>query len=140
MPQLKILWRQERKGLAAQGKLQGLVPGNEKSRAEDIDIENVSRKYEGFFDKETEDAKEEALVLFPNQSWQSVVTIDLTGENNRQLWKSLLEGNVKLRITIRYRSFRRKHKTVQTLAFDELSLSSDKRKFHGISVKPQMWV
>lgn len=107
---------------------------------EEIDIENVSRKYKGFFDKETEDAKEEALVLFPNQSWQSVVTADLTEKNNRQLWKSLLDGNVKLRITIRYRSFGRRHKTVQTLAFDELSLSSDKREFHGISIKPQMWV
>lgn len=106
---------------------------------EKIDIENVGIKYKGFFEEETE-AYQQALVLFPNQTWQHVFNVNLTNEYNSQFWESLISGSIKLRITIWYRSFKRKHKTVQTLAFDELSLSSDKKHLHGISVNPQKWV
>jgi len=109
---------------------------------EEIDLKNVSnvsKRYDKFLNEESAE-RQAALILFPNQSWQSVVEVNLTRENNRELWESLLSGSIKLRITIWYRSFGRKHKTIQTLAFDTLSLSSDTKQFHGISVEPQKWV
>lgn len=106
---------------------------------EEIGLKNVSRRYETFFDEEAE-KHQAALVLFPNQIWQNVVAVNLMRENNREMWENLLSGSIKLRITMWYGSFGRKHKTIQTVAFDELSLSSDKRQFHGISVEPQAWV
>jgi len=107
---------------------------------EEIKIDNVSKKYNGFFNEKSKATNEEALVLFPDQTWQSVLIADMREENNEQLLKSLLDGDVKIRITIHYCSLGRKHKSVQTLAFDQLSLSSDKRYLHGISIKPQVWV
>jgi len=106
---------------------------------EQISLENVSKKYAMFFDEPTKDSQE-ALILFPNATWQSVLAADLTQESDQELWKGLLNGNIKLRITISYSSFGRRHKTIQTLAFDELSLSKDEKRLYGLSVKPQKWV
>lgn len=106
---------------------------------EEISLENVSKRYANLFEELSEDSGE-ALILFPNQTWQHVLSVDLTGESGKEVWEKLLNGNIRLRITISYRSFRRKHKTIQTLAFDELSLSKDGKYFHGLSVKPQKWV
>ncbi len=44
---------------------------------EKIDIENVGIKYKGFFEEETKDYQQ-ALVLFPNQTWQHVFNVNLT--------------------------------------------------------------
>lgn len=106
---------------------------------ESINLNNLSNRYEGFFDTEEENTKEE-MVLFPNQNWHTVYNANLTRSKDKALWEGLLSSKVKLRITIWYSSFGRKHKTVQTLAFDELSLSSDGKHFHGISIEPQKWV
>ena len=105
---------------------------------EEIGLKNASKRYKSLCDEKNED-DQEALVLFPNQTWQHVLNLDLTTENNKKWWEWLLNGNIKLRITILYRSLGRKHKTIQTLAFDELSLSKDGEKLHGLSVKPQSW-
>lgn len=106
---------------------------------EKVDLDNVSKRYTSFFDEEGKASKAE-LIQFPNQTWQTVVNADLTNATHTELWENLITRNVNLRLTIRYRSFRRKHKTLQTVAFDELSLSVDGREFHGISVEPQQWV
>jgi hypothetical protein len=105
---------------------------------EEIGLENTSKRYESLCDEKSED-EQEALVLFPNQTWQHVLNLDLTTENNKKWWEWLLNGNIKLRITILYRSSGRKYKTIHTIAFDELSLSADKKHLHALSVKPQSW-
>jgi len=105
---------------------------------EDIGLETASEKCAKFSDEAIEDPQE-AVILFPNQTWQAVLNVDLTNESDRKLRDGLLSGDVRLRITIAYSSFRRKHETVQTSAFDELSLSRDGKQFHGMSIKPQKW-
>jgi len=108
---------------------------------ERISLDNVSKKYERFLELENE-VSEEALTLFPNQTWQCVVNTDLTRQTNKQLYHGMLGGHVKLRITITYSSFGRKHKTIHTVAFDKLSFhKGDGHSYlHGISVEPQKWI
>ena len=108
---------------------------------EEIELYNISGKYREFLDTESDD-NDEALTLFPDQTWQYVLRVDLTRERNEQLWQELLGGQIALRITISYRCLERKLETIQTLGFDELSLTKDDKHsyLHGLSINPQSWV
>ena len=105
---------------------------------EAIGLKKISKKYTRFFEQPIED-HEATLIIFPNQTWQQVLG-PLPKTKYKKWWGLLLNEKIKLRITITYKSFGRKHKTIQTFKFDRLSLSEDGKHFHGISIEPQKWV
>lgn len=104
---------------------------------EAVGLKNISKKYAGFFIEPVAKA-DVALIIFPNQTWQEVLG-PLPKDKYGEWWSSLIKGEIKLRISIKYKSFKRKHRTIQTFEFDEYSLSADKKHLHGISVEPQKW-
>lgn len=104
---------------------------------ETIKTKNISKNYTGFF-KEPPEEYQAGLIIFPNQTWQQVLG-PLPKRKYDKWWGLLIEGKIKLRITITYKSFGRKHRTIQTFAFEKLSLSKDKKRLHGVSIEPQQW-
>lgn len=104
---------------------------------EAVGLKNISKKYTGFFVKPIVEA-ELTLIIFPNQTWQQVLG-PLQEDKYSEWWSLLIKGELKLRISIKYKSLKREHITIQTFKFDEYSLSADKKHLHGISVEPWKW-
>lgn len=108
---------------------------------EKITEDNVSKRCEkSFFDSAEEVDK---LILFPRQTKELRIKIDLTRADHEQLLQRLLAGHIKLRINISYSSFGRKYRTISTVGFDQLSFrrGSDEKSgyFDGVAVLPQKW-
>lgn len=104
---------------------------------EAVGLKDISKKYKGFFVEPVAEA-DGMLIIFPNQTWQQVLG-PLSKDKYGEWWSPLIKGEIKLRISIKYKSLNRKHRSIQTFRFDQYSLSADNKHLHGISVEPQKW-
>jgi len=108
---------------------------------EKITADNVSKRYEKSLFASAEEV--DKLTLFPRQTKQLGIKIDLTRPDHEQLLQRLLAGHVKLRINISYSSLGKEYRTISTVEFDELSFreGTDEKSgyFDGVAVLPQKW-
>jgi hypothetical protein len=108
---------------------------------EKITADNVSKRYEESFFASAE--KVDKLSLFPRQTKQLLIKVDLTRPDHEQLLQRLLAGHVKLRINISYSGLGKKYRTISTVGFDKLSFrkGTDEKSgyFDGVAVVPQEW-
>lgn len=109
---------------------------------EKITADNVSKRCEkAFFDfAEFEVHK---LTLFPRQTKELRVKIDLTRADHEQLVQRLLTGHIKLRTNISYSGFGKEYRTISTVEFDQSSFRQGRDAksgyFDGIAVSLQKW-
>jgi len=101
---------------------------------EQVELDNSSKKYE------TVTIPPETFLLFPNQTYHAIIGLHPEKENEMRLFRDLLDGIIKLRVTISYEGLGREYKTIQTFAYNKSSLSEDERKLHGFITEPQKCV